>query len=305
MNLKSLASLSILLGLTGCGTPQPVDRWDPPKQCAFCEQWNKPHVPFQIHGDTYYVGTAGLSSVLVTSKRGHILIDGALPQSAPLIAANVERLGFALQDIKLIVSSHSHYDHVGGIAGLQRATGAKVAASPGAAEALAMGQPTTDDPQLGFGEVSNGFPPVTDVTLIEDGQTLSAGAVRVTAHFTPGHTAGGTTWSWRSCSDGECLDVVYADSISAVSAPAFRFSNNASKRVSVDTFNNSIDKVAQLPCDIFLAPHPFYFGLAKKVAEAQNGNAQAFVDPDGCGRYAFNAAQQLDKRLKTERQTAE
>ncbi|HEY8539460.1 MAG TPA: metallo-beta-lactamase [Steroidobacteraceae bacterium] len=109
-------------------------------ECAQCEAWNKDQAPFRIFGNTYYVGTHGLSAVLVTSPDGHVLIDGALPQSAPLIAQHVEQLGFRLSDVKVILNSHVHFDHAGGIAELQRLSGAKVIASERAASVLRTGQ---------------------------------------------------------------------------------------------------------------------------------------------------------------------
>ena len=133
---------------------------DPPLACEPCAEWNKPLEPFQIFGNTWYVGTGGLSSILVTSDKGHILIDGGLPQSAALIAANIRKAGFKLEDVKLILNSHTHYDHAGGIAALQRASGAKVAASPLAAAALEQGGPTEDDPQFTFGHAHNDYAPV-------------------------------------------------------------------------------------------------------------------------------------------------
>src|SRR5215470_17305264 len=124
---------------------------DPPKMCPSCSMWNAPVAPFRVFGNTYYVGTAGLSSVLVTSDRGHILLDGALPQSAELVDNSIRHLGFSLGDVRLIVSSHAHFDHAGGIHALQHASRATVAASAAGARALRQGEPTPDDPQYGFG----------------------------------------------------------------------------------------------------------------------------------------------------------
>src|SRR5688572_25950274 len=102
--------------------------------CTQCEEWNKDQAPFRIFGNAYFVGTHGLSSVLITSPQGHVLIDGALPQSAPLIAAHVAKLGFKMTDVKLILNSHVHFDHAGGMAELQKLSGAKVIASDLAAK---------------------------------------------------------------------------------------------------------------------------------------------------------------------------
>jgi len=119
-----------------------VPSFDLPHHCGGCDAWNAPREPFRIFGNSYFVGPAGLGSVLITSPRGHILLDGALPQSAPLIDANIRKLGFRTEDIRLIVNSHAHYDHAGGIAALQRISKATVAASAAGARALQDGAPT-------------------------------------------------------------------------------------------------------------------------------------------------------------------
>src|SRR5215211_1181476 len=110
------------------------------RECPSCAEWNQPHRPFRLHGDTYFVGTHGLSAILITSPAGHVLVDGALPESAPLIRANIEALGFRMRDVKLIVNSHAHFDHAGGIAALQRASGARVLASAWSAEVMTRGK---------------------------------------------------------------------------------------------------------------------------------------------------------------------
>ena len=195
-----------------------------------------------MFGNTYFVGTDGLSAILITGDAGLILLDGGLEQSAAVIDANIRKLGFKTQDITLIVNSHGHYDHAGGIAALQRASGAMVAASPSGADALRRGENTTDDPQYGFGKAFNGFPPVKNVKVIKDSEMLSVGNLAITANFTPGHTPGSTTWTWKSCEGKECLNIVYADSISAVSAPGFRFTDSPER---VNAFRRSISRLAR------------------------------------------------------------
>jgi Metallo-beta-lactamase superfamily len=151
---------------------------DTHSSCANCAAWNKPHQAFKIYGNTYYVGTHGLSSVLITSGTGHVLIDGALPESAPLIVANIRSLGFRIEDVKLIVNSHAHFDHAGGIAELQRLSGARVAASQWTADVMNKGAVARDDPQFGT------LAPIARVARVEsfkDSESLSAGAVTVTA----------------------------------------------------------------------------------------------------------------------------
>ena len=193
-------------------------------QCADCAAWNAPHAPLRLFGDTYFVGTAGLSALLVTSPAGHVLIDAGLPESAPRIRENVRALGFRLEDVKLIVTSHAHFDHAGGVAELQRASGATVAASPWSARVMTTGAPAPEDPQY---RVALRYPAVANVQVIADGDTLRVGPLALVAHFTPGHTPGGTSWTWRACEGARCLDVVYADSQTPVSADGFLFTRSA------------------------------------------------------------------------------
>jgi len=275
---------------------------DPPKKCESCDGWNAPQEPFRVFGSTYYVGVAGLSSVLVASdKGGLILLDGGLPQSAPLIDASIRKLGFRTEDVRLIVNSHAHYDHAGGIAALQRASGATVVASASGARAIEGGEPPADDPQYAFGQDANGFPPVKGVKVVADGETLRVGDLAVTAHLTPGHTPGSTTWTWRSCEGQRCLDVVYADSLNAVSTPGFRFSGDATHPSLEAAFRRSISTVGSLPCDILLAVHPGFAGLEGKLKRRrEQPGSEPFVDPTACRTYAGDAAKRLDQRIAEE-----
>lgn len=273
---------------------------DPPIKCDACDDWNKPREPFKVYGNTYFVGTDGLSAILITGDQGHILLDGALPQSAPLIDANIRKLGFKTQDVKLIVNSHGHYDHAGGIAALQRATGARVAASPSGASALQRGENTTDDPQYGFGREANAFPPVDNVDVIRDNENLTIGNVTITAIFTPGHTPGATSWTWRSCEGVTCLNMVYADSISAVAAPGFKFTD---KPELVASFRRSITRLGELPCDIVISTHPSATNLDAKIkqrAARKPADPDPFVDR-GCKALAATAMKGLEARIAQEK----
>jgi len=256
--------------------------------------------PFRIIGNIYYVGASEVTSYLITSPEGHILLDGGFPETAPIIERNIQKLGFKLTDVKALISTHAHFDHAGGIAALQRASGARVAASAPAALAMERGGPVPDDPQAGFG-ASMVFPPVKKVEVIVDGQTLRVGPLALTAHLTPGHTPYGTTWTWRSCEGDRCLNVVYADSLTSVSAPGFRYSGDATHPAIVEGFRRSIATIAGLPCDILLAPHPGFVQLDEKLARRGKGEGDAFVDPGACRAYAEAAAKGLDARLAEEK----
>ncbi len=293
--LKSTILLALLLSVT----QTPVFRSDPPHKCSDCDEWNKPREPFKIFGNSYFVGTDGLSAILIAGNQGLILLDGGLEQSAARIDANIRKLGFKTEDVKLIVNSHGHYDHAGGIAALQRASGATVAASPSGADALQRGENTTDDPQYGFGKAENGFPPVKNVKVIKDSEVLTVGNISITAVFTPGHTPGSTTWTWRSCEGSQCLNLVYADSISAVAAPGFKYTAEPER---VNAFRRSISRLGELPCDIVVSTHPGATRLDDKIKKraAQKGGPDPFVD-HGCKALAATALKGLEARIAEEK----
>jgi metallo-beta-lactamase class B len=265
--------------------------------CPRCEQWNVSQQPFQIYGNTYYVGVHGLSSILLTSPRGHILIDGDLEESAPKIVANIRTLGFRIEDVKLILNSHVHYDHAGGIAELHKLSGAAVAGSPFTAQALESGRSGKDDPQYGI------LPPiqkVAGVQVLKDGQTVHVGPLALTAHFTPGHTPGGTSWTWQSCEKERCLNMVYADSLTAVSADSFRFSDSQAYPTVRQDFEKSFATLNSLPCDILLTPHPDISDMWERLEKRDKGDPNAFVDTTACKRFAATSRENLAKRLASE-----
>jgi metallo-beta-lactamase class B len=263
--------------------------------CANCAAWNKPHPAFKIYGNTYYVGTDGLSSVLIAASTGHVLIDGALSESAPLIVANIRSLGFRIEDVKLILNSHVHFDHAGGISELQRLSGARVAASQWTADVMKKGAVPRDDPQ--FGSIRP-IARVARVETLKDGDALSAGAVTITAHLTPGHTPGGTSWTWQSCENGRCLNLVYADSLSPVSADGFHFSRRKEYPNAGD-FERSFLFLDSAPCDILITPHPDASDLWQRL-EQRRSRPDAFIDSTACRALAETSRVRLKQRLATE-----
>ena len=265
-------------------------------QCPSCETWNRPHAPVHLYGNTYFVGTDGLSAILITSRDGHVLLDGGVPESAPRIAENIAALGFQLRDVKLILNSHDHYDHAGGIAELAARSGATVAASASSAATMRAGKSAPSDPQYAL---VLPFPKVPKVKVIADGDTLRVGSLALVAHFTPGHTRGGTSWSWRSCDGARCLDIVYADSQSPISDDTFRYTGDARYPNAAADFAHGHTVIEQLQCDVLLTPHPSASQLWERLAAT--GSTPGLVDADGCKRYAANARAALEKRLATER----
>jgi metallo-beta-lactamase class B len=259
--------------------------------------WTQDQKPFRIYGDTYYVGSHGLGSILVVSSEGDVLIDGDLPESVPKIAANIRALGFRVEDVKLILNTHVHFDHAGGIAELQRMSGARVAASEPSAKVLREGGIARDDPQ--YGSIP-GIAAVANVETVKDGDTVRVGPIALTAHVTPGHTAGGTTWTWKSCEKDRCLDIVYADSLSPIAAKGFLFSDTAHAGT-LAGFAKSFETLKSLPCDILVTPHPEVSDLWNRLARREQGDADALVDSSACARLADTARNQLDARIDGER----
>jgi len=265
--------------------------------CASCKVWNAPQEPFKIHGNAYYVGTHGLSSILITSPSGHILIDGALPESAEQIRDHIRALGFRIEDVKLIVNSHVHFDHAGGIAQLQRWSHARVAASPASAPVLSKGGVGKDDPQYGI------LPSIARIKHVEhfqDGDVLHVGNLEITAHLTPGHTPGGTSWTWKSCEGSQCFNMVYADSLTAVSAPDYKFTGHPDL---LTGFEKSFEFLEGTPCDILITTHPDISGLWDRLERRKQGvKPDPMIDSSACRILAGNARQQLQKRIQSESQ---
>ena len=261
-----------------------------PAECPPCAEWNAATPPVRLFGNVHYVGTRGLSAILLTSSAGHILIDAGLPESAPRIIASIAALGYRVEDVKLIVTSHTHYDHVGGLAALERASGAVVAARAPSAATIKRGTSGPEDPQF---RSALKFPVVPNVRVIDDGDTLRVGDIVVTAHATAGHTAGGTSWSWRSCEKGECTDFVYADSQTPISDDGYLFTQNPA---TLRDFERGFATLERLPCDVLLTPHPQASQLWERLEENRLKNREA------CRRYATNARQHLARRIAAERE---
>ncbi len=253
------------------------------------QSWAAAAPPTHIHGQTYYVGTCGITALLITSDEGHILLDGGPEEAAPLILANIGELGFKPGDIRWIVSSHEHWDHVGSFAGLKRLTGAKVAALPAAAEVLRSGKPHPDDPQHAIAE------PITPVKVdrvLANGEVLELDNIRLTVHATPAHAPGSTSWTWQSCSGSDCKTIAYADSATIISDDAYRFSDNPNR---VSEAREGLARISALPCDILITPHPGASNLFQRIV----GNAD-LIDAQACRTYSKVAESRFAVRLAKE-----
>lgn len=261
------------------------------------DDWSTPVQPFNIYGNTWYVGSKGLSSVLVTSPQGHILIDGTSPANAALVEANIRRLGFKLHDVKIILNSHAHVDHAGAIAQLARDTGAAVYASEAGTVALAAGGKDPADPQY-RGKAD--YTPVHAQVLAADGH-VRVGPLDLVAHATPGHTPGSTSYTWRACEKDTCVDVVYADSLTAFSNDTYRFTDDADHPDRVERFRRSIATVDALPCDLLITTHPDVSDfLGHAIPDAAGRHPAGLIDADACHRLAARSTTMLDKKLADE-----
>ena len=261
-----------------------------PLDASPMDGWSDRAPPRRIFGNTYYVGTCGIAALLVVGDAGAILIDGATDRAPAAILANIRALGVDPRAIKRLLNTHEHMDHAGGLAGLQRATGAPLLARAPAIAALRSGKPGQDDPQ--FGELA-GFPAVADVRTLAEGETVRLGDLVLHSHATPGHAPGGTSWTWRSCEGARCLDIAYIDSHSALTDGRYRFADHPDY---VAAFERSLDTVARLPCDVLITPHPAASNLLARL----RGDAP-LADAGACKAFSANARANLAARLANER----
>ena len=263
------------------------------RACKDWDDWNKPAPPVRVHANTYLVGTCGISSILITGTDGDILIDGGTEAGADLIAGNIRDLGFKLSDVKILLHSHEHNDHVGGIARLQQLSGAQLYASPAAAKVFETGTAGIGDPQAGMNKP---FPSAKVDRVLRDGETVRLGNLMLTAVATPGHTPGALSWHWVSCDGGVCRSIVYADSLTPVSRDDYRFSDHPEY---VAAFRASIAKIAALDCDILITPHPSASDMVKRMA------ARSLERENGCRDYATTLTKNLDERIAKEAASTE
>jgi metallo-beta-lactamase class B len=257
--------------------------------------WNKPTEPFQVAGNVYFVGTYGLASYLVTTPEGHVLIDTGLPEANPQIKANVAKLGFKVADIKYLLNTHAHLDHTGVLAELKQETGAKLVAGE------------RDKPLLEGGYYPGresakelGFPPVKVDRAVKDGDTVSLGGVTLTAHATPGHSPGCTSWS-LSVKDGDAVRsaLVFCSATVALN----RLAGAPTHPGIVEDYRKTFAWARTYKTDIFLAPHPEMFDMYEKREKIAAGAPNPFVDPAAFGAYTARLEKAFEEVLV--KQTAE
>jgi len=255
------------------------------------QSWNQPFKPLRIIGNVHYVGASGVSSYLITSPEGHVLIDTGFEQTVPIIRENVKKLGFRMEDIKFILASHAHVDHTGGHALFKELTGARIVMSEADAALLASGG--KDD----FMDEVMPYRPVRADRIVRDGEQIKLGNGVLTARLTPGHTKGCTTWTMVAEEGGERYNVVFFGSTSVLA----KLVNNAKYPEIARDYAATFRKLKALPCDVFLAPHASFFGLEEKAQQVGAGK-NPFVDAKAFQKYIATAEQNFLKQLEKEQQ---
>lgn len=259
--------------------------------------WNKATEPFHVIDNIYYVGTEGLGAYLFTGTEGHVLLDGATPEGAAVIKANVEKLGFKLSDVKILLNSHAHFDHSGGLADIKAATGAKLYAMGGDVSALEGGF------YLGSEDVKTmGAPPVKVDRVLKDGDTITLPGIELVAHLTPGHSRGCTSWGTTASAKGENYEVLV---FCSATVAANRITPPLQYEGIVEDYRTTFVKAKAMRVDIPLAPHPEFFGLLDKAEKAKADKSQNFfVDPGAFQPYIARLETAFETTLKQRTEAA-
>lgn len=286
MDLKKLFPLLLLLISSSASARQDSQDWG-----------SRPIEPFRIIGNIYYVGGADLTSYLIETPKGLILLDGGSASLAPTIQRNIAQLGFKPADIRILLNSHAHTDHAGGLMYFKRLSGARMIASEGDRPLL---ERWGRDPQFGD---RLGFPAVVVDQVIHDGETVELGGVSLRAVLTPGHTPGCTTWTMTASEGGRNYDVVFFCSTSAPSG--YRLVNNKAYPQIVSDYEHSFSRLKQLPCDVFLGAHGNFFRLKEKSARLKAvARPNPFIDPDGYRWFVAASEREFHQLLLEQRRAA-
>lgn len=253
--------------------------------------WNEPYPPHRIADNLYYVGSKGLSTYLITSSQGHILINSSFERTVPIIRANVEKLGFKFTDVKILLTNHAHSDHVEGHALIKELTAAKVYVMKGDEKVIESG---------GEGQYlyKGGWKPTKVDKVLNDGDKVTLGDATLTAVLTPGHTRGCTTWTMKAKDKGKTYDVVIVGSPNA--NEGYQLVNNSVYPNISSDFARTFKILKSLPIDIFLGAHGDYYGMSAKVAKMKDGGENPFVDPAGYKAYIADREKAYLDKLKSQ-----
>jgi metallo-beta-lactamase class B len=257
--------------------------------------WNQPVRPFRIAANLYYVGAIEVTSFLITTRQGHLLLDGGFVETAPQIEQNIAQLGFNLRDVKFLLNSHAHFDHAGGLAELKKVTGATLVAMAPDANLLKRG----GHGDFRFGDTLT-FPAVDVDRVIADGESIKIGGQRMTAHLTPGHTKGNTTWTTEIFDAGKRYKVVFAGSPTALD---YQLVGKESYPGIAADFEKTFKILKQLPCDIFLSSHGSFFSFTEKHERLlQHENLNPFIDAAGYRAFVAHYEKEFHDKLDQQKQ---
>lgn len=291
--ITSIALLSLTqtanasrIGIKMPSAPTPVSTQT---ACKSLDDWNEPTHARRIYGNTWYVGTCGISVVLIATPQGHVLIDSAPEKSSAAVQKNILSLGVRLSDIKTILLTHEHHDHMGGLASMQEATGAKVLSRANVVDVLKSGKNDRRDPQ--FNELG-GFMPIANVHPLVDGAAITIGTTRLQHLPMSGHAPGGSGWAWQECEKSVCKNLVFADSLGSISDDVYRYSAPDSL---AKALKESSARLAQTPCDLLITGH----GTASDLLARLDGEIP-LLDKKACINYAEAGAVRLETRLQQE-----
>ena len=281
------AVLAFVLVLTGAQAAEPVP--------SYRVAWNEPSEPFHIIGNIYYVGTVELAVMLVATPEGHILIDGGMPESVPQIEKNIAALGFKLSDVKYLLLTHAHFDHMGGLAQLKRDSGAQLVVSVGDTPYVEQGY--KDFGRTAFVKV----PPAHVDRQIGDGETIELGGVTLTAHLTPGITPGCTSWTMPVTENGVRHEVIFYGSTTLGGNPLV---NNTRYPQIVADYRHSFALLKAIKADVFLAPHAGFFNAQRKAAQAKAGEPNPFVVPGELQHFVEGTQRSFEAELAKQQAAA-
>ena len=283
MKFRNLLPLAIFLSLSIPISSQirnDNDRW-----------MNGPAEPFKVVGNIYYVGASDVASYLITTPKGHILLDGGFKETALRIEKNIEKLGFELGDVKILLNNHAHYDHAGGLAFLKARSGAKLIAIREQAEMLERG----GRKDFSYGDLLS-FTPVKVDEIIKPGEKVKLGGVILKAHFTPGHTKGATTYTMQIKENGKKLRVIFQSSLSAL--PKYDLIDNPKYPNHAADFKMTFVKLKKMKVDVFLGSHAQFFKMKEKLEMwGKDKSKNPFIDPNGYQKFIMSAEKSFLKKL--------
>ena len=292
---RGLLVLAALVGVAGAQQPPPLPPGVPESYRAFFE----PAEPLRIVGPIHFVGTRDLGVYLIATKAGHVLIDGGMPTSAPLIEASIRKLGFKPEEIKVLLITQGHIDHVGTLAHFKKLSGAQVALMSPDDELVKSGGKTDF---LFAADERFRFEPVTADRVLKDGDVVELGGVRLTARLTPGHTRGTTSWLTTVEDSGQSYSVVFPGSTSV--NPGTRLVQNPSYAGIANDYRRSFRLLESLKPDIFLGAHASVFDMDAKRPRAASEGARAWVDPEGYARYVAKSRETFEGLVAKEAKPA-